>query len=447
MIFSLDVRRARKGDCLLLHFGSKAEPGLMMIDGGPSGVYLPHLKPRLEQVRKARRLGRQEPLPVDLLMVSHVDDDHIQGILDLAREELVAKMERRPQMVDILSFWHNSFDEIIDNDTEILTASMTGVFGGAAVSGSGELSDERRAEIEDESAEDDPEVVDAGLKVLASIAQGFKLREDAEGLGYPRNPEFDEELVLAREDAAPVTIAPGLTFTVIGPMARELEALRKKHREWLKDLKRRGKSPSQALAAYVDKSVPNLSSIVVLAESEGKCMLLTGDARGDKIIQGLQLVGRLGPGKKSKISVDLLKVPHHGSANNLDDDFFERIIASHYVFSGDGEHGNPERESLEMLLNARGEEDYTVHLTYPIDEIDAARKLDWEKEQNKEKIRKTRNPDAKVRPNWSPKKHSLAALLKDNSDFAAKLRTVGDEQAHVIDLADPLASAWPSLVS
>ena len=23
MIFSLDVRRARKGDCLLLHFGSK----------------------------------------------------------------------------------------------------------------------------------------------------------------------------------------------------------------------------------------------------------------------------------------------------------------------------------------------------------------------------------------------------------------------------------------
>ena len=42
--------------------------------------------------------------------------------------------------------------------------------------------------------------------------------------------------------------------------------------------------------------------------------------------------------------VDLLKVPHHGSANNLDDDFFERITADHYVFSGDGEHGNPERE-------------------------------------------------------------------------------------------------------
>ena len=35
VIFSLDVRRARKGDCLLLHFGTSDEPGLVMIDGGP----------------------------------------------------------------------------------------------------------------------------------------------------------------------------------------------------------------------------------------------------------------------------------------------------------------------------------------------------------------------------------------------------------------------------
>ena len=62
MIFSLDVRRARKGDCLLLHYGSKDEPGLVMIDGGPSGVYGPHLKPRLEQIRKARGSASSEPL-------------------------------------------------------------------------------------------------------------------------------------------------------------------------------------------------------------------------------------------------------------------------------------------------------------------------------------------------------------------------------------------------
>ena len=34
MIFSLDVRPARKGDCLLLHYGTAEKPGLVMIDGG-----------------------------------------------------------------------------------------------------------------------------------------------------------------------------------------------------------------------------------------------------------------------------------------------------------------------------------------------------------------------------------------------------------------------------
>lgn len=38
-------------------------------------------------------------------------------------------------------------------------------------------------------------------------------------------------------------------------------------------------------------SVANLSSVVVLAAVGKKRMLLTGDARGDKILEGLELVG------------------------------------------------------------------------------------------------------------------------------------------------------------
>jgi hypothetical protein len=56
MLFSLDVIRARKGDCLILHYGTKADPRIILIDGGPRGVYSPHLKPRLEQIKQARGL-------------------------------------------------------------------------------------------------------------------------------------------------------------------------------------------------------------------------------------------------------------------------------------------------------------------------------------------------------------------------------------------------------
>src|SRR6185369_8896777 len=132
MIFSLDVRRARKGDCLLLHYGTKKIPGLAIIDGGPANVYTPHLKPRIMQIRKARGLADDAPLPVDLLMVSHIDDDHINGILELSGELVVAKKEKRPPFLKVRSLWHNTFDDILGNDPKELRTAVTASFGVAS---------------------------------------------------------------------------------------------------------------------------------------------------------------------------------------------------------------------------------------------------------------------------------------------------------------------------
>ena len=131
MFFTLDVRRARKGDCLILHYGSKNDPGLALIDGGPSNVYKPHLKPRLAEIRAARALPGDAPLPVDLLMVSHIDDDHIKGILELTKELIEAKSTQRPLPLKINNLWHNTFDDIIGNDPKELTAAVTAQFGAA----------------------------------------------------------------------------------------------------------------------------------------------------------------------------------------------------------------------------------------------------------------------------------------------------------------------------
>ena len=172
-----------------------------------------------------------------------------------------------------------------------------------------------------------------------------------------------------------------------------------------------------------------------LAETEfavisAQTMLLTGDARGDKILEGLELAGLLKP--KGTMHVDLLKVPHHGSANNMETKFFKRVTADHYVFSGDGEHGNPERETLEVLFEARGDEPFVMHFTYPIDDSDAERKKDWEKEQGKEKARKKK----KVRADWSDEEHSLASFLKSKKVSADRIKIVEEGKPHVIDLLD-----------
>jgi hypothetical protein len=419
MFFSLDVRRARKGDCLVLHYGSKTNPGLGLIDGGPSQVYGPHLKPRLEQIRKSRKLGPNDPLPVDFMMVSHIDDDHINGILELTKELLEAKAAKKPLPFKIQSVWHNTFDDIIGNNPKELTAAVTAQFGTASLSG------------EPDTDGLDPDVA----RVLASVSQGFRLRDDLRGLKLRINPEFEGKLVIAKKKAKTLDMGKGLKFTVVGPMHDEIAALQKDHDTFLKKKEKAG--TASVLAAFTDSSVANLSSVVVLAEVGKKRMLLTGDARGDKVLEGLELVGLLKNDGKSTMHVDVFKGPHHGSDRNADPILFRRVTADHYVFSGNGEHGNPERETLQMLLDERGDEDdYTIHLTYPIDEIDVARKEDWKKEQGKEKARKKKNPKVKVRANWSAKKNSLTAFFTANKKFAEKVVIVPPDNPHVIDLLD-----------
>jgi hypothetical protein len=249
------------------------------------------------------------------------------------------------------------------------------------------------------------------------------------------NREFGGGLVMAAADSAPVDMGHGLMLTVMGPMKGQLVRLQKQHDHFLREHQDQ-RTPS-ALAEFTDNSIPNLSSIVVLAEVEGKRMLLTGDARGDRIIEGLELVGRLTPG--GTLEVDILKMPHHGSARNMEASFLQRVRARHYVFSGNGEHGNPERETLEMLRDARPDRQYDIHLTYPVQEIDAARRKDWGTEQNKERGRRTTNPRARVRPDWSPPDNSLHAFFEAHPDIAARVRVVDADAPHVIDLLEPLA--------
>jgi hypothetical protein len=426
-IFSLDVLRARKGDCLLLHYGTKNEPGLALIDGGHDHVYQPFLRPRLEELRTERGLAEDEPLPVDLMMLSHIDEDHVAGLLELTAELIEAEKDSKPRIVRILDLWHNTFDDIVDNDAKELSGAVTGQFGPASLSG--ELPADVLADLEDSA--DAPAVADT-VMVIASVPQGRQLRDDAKTLDIERNVEVGGGLIVASDQSQPIDMGNRLVLTIVGPMLPEVKNLQKLVRDWLKKHpKAQDRATASALASLADDSPTNLSSIVVLAEAEGKRILFTGDALGDKILEGLQLVGLVDEG--GSIHVDVLKGPHHGSDRNVTPEFFERITADHYVFSGNGENGNPERATLEMLAAARGDDDYTIHLTYPVDEIDVARKKDWETERGKETKRHADNPE-KVRPKWSDAKNSLAAFLADNPKANDKVVIVEDGVPHTIDL-------------
>lgn len=327
-MFSLEALDARSGDALIVHFGSTDHPRLMLVDGGFASTYQERLRPRLETLRESLGVPDDEALTLDHVVVSHVDLDHVSGIVRLFRDLRDSALRGRVVPFAVQRLWHNSFSDSL--------AELAG--------------QDARAVPLLQAAENAP-------AVAAGIADARELRDIAEYFGLDRNPPFDGLVVGPRN----VDLGHGLRATVVGPTVERLAALQ---REWRDDVEQRIKSGDLAQAAgYIDSSVPNLSSIVLHLTFGTRTMLLTGDGRGDDTLSGLQSAGLMSA--TEPLRVDILKVPHHGSDRNVDPQYFERIIADHYVISGDGRHGNPSVATLQWLVESQGRRPYAVHLTYP----------------------------------------------------------------------------------
>jgi len=368
MIFTLEALEARHGDALVLYHGKDdGDMSIVVIDGGPHKVYRQSLRKRLESLRP-----EGEDLHIPLMMVSHLDEDHIQGLVDLTAE--LVEMQDDPQNLpdDLLNanvalpyridaVWYNGFDKILENtdqDLKSLAASAVIQPGGP-----------------------DDSVRPLAEAIAASVGQGLKLTANLEALDINVNGGGSKLLLASADERLTYAFNPtkksfyklkpgdepeddALKFTLLGPTHDQLIKL---HERWDKDLKtiiaKENKKKLEAEGAdYEDDSPFNLSSIVVLAEAGGKSMLLTGDARGDYIIESAKQAGLL---ENGVLSVDVLKLPHHGSNYNVDTSFFETFPADHYIVSADGKYENPSLETFEYLFAARANDDrlFTVYLT------------------------------------------------------------------------------------
>lgn len=395
----LEVLQADKGDCLLLHAQTESGPALIVVDGGPGGVFDDFLEPRLEEIRQERidlnGLEENEPLIIDLLMVSHVDDDHINGVIDLLEAMVRDKDQKKPPRYRVLELWHNSFDRVLGNDeTKGLLGTKT-QFGAAST-------DDLSALVED--AEEGAPTDHA--KVLASVKQGDDLKRLADALGIGINTSFGGKLISTIPGELVARSVGGIEFVVLGPRLPELEKLQEEFDKWLAKQPFAERTPKSMLSALDDESAANLSSLVVLARKDGKSILLTGDARSDKVLEGLKDCRLCGD--EESLEVGILKMPHHGSIRNLDEkgDFLRRITSRNYVFSGNGEHGNPDRETFDLLFKTRPGAAMNLYLTYPIEDMDPVRKKIHEKERSKA-LKKQ-----KPYPEWTHPANSLQAALK-----------------------------------
>ncbi len=362
----LTMFQSGKGDCLLL--SNHASTTRVLVDGGMPDAYRAHVAPALGALRRAGK-------SIDVAYVSHIDQDHIGGMLRLLDDEVewrvhdyqrqhgnpahAAPVAARPPQVKAI--WHNAFHEQLDDNAAPIEEALAAV---APVLSGSELADIRQAGIRQG-------------QLVTSIREAISVsrRIGPNQLGIPLNGPAAGKLMMLRAGQPPIALG-GMRLTVLGPSAAHLQKLRDDWNTWLEDNRKalatirdtarrdegrlgQGefdglllslKLQAQSFGNPNSVTPPNLASLTLLVEEGGQKILLTGDARGDQILDGLTATGHLtGPA----LSVDVLKVPHHGSENNVDSAFSDAIVARHYVFCGNGEHENPNLDVIEMLCQRR----------------------------------------------------------------------------------------------
>ena len=362
----LTAFRSGKGDCLLLEGGTS---GLIFVDGGVPESYRDHVAPAMASLRKKKRV-------LDLVYISHIDEDHIGGVLEMLNNEMTwrvfevqstlpgkkPKKPTVPRPPEIRKIWHNAFQDQLAEDPgniEETLAAMASILSGSAI---GEV--QEIAKIQGDLA--------------SSVKQAIQVsrRIGAKQLRIPLNPDADGKLMMRRANQAPITIG-SMKLTVLGPTGENLKELRKEWKDWLdkhqpqlESIRTKAAQDDLLLgtadvsgilsglalqaATFGDpKSVtpPNLASLTLFVKEGNQTILLTGDARGDQIIDGLEKTGLMPA--SGKLHVDVLKVQHHGAENNIDPVFCDTVTADHYVFCGDGDSGNPDPRVCELIVKHR----------------------------------------------------------------------------------------------
>ena len=135
----------------------------------------------------------------------------------------------------------------------------------------------------------------AAQLIMQSVGQGNALATDIRSLQLDGNRPVPGGFVMAKAGQRKFQIE-GAEVTVIGPLENRLEALRKlpgprRSRSRPGSRARRRCRSCSCQTRSMDKSIPNLSSIVVLVEVGGKKLLLTGDAHGGDVVKGWKELG------------------------------------------------------------------------------------------------------------------------------------------------------------
>lgn len=309
IIFNINFLPARYGDSLWIEYGEEDRPNIILIDGGTGGT-------RKEINELINELP--EPKHIELLVVTHIDQDHIEGILNILEEETLG--------FTLGSIWFNGWNHLPDNDE-------VEFFGPVQ-----------------------------GERLTASILK-HKLNW---------NIHFDKKAVVINEDGnlPDIVLRDGFKITLLSPTNNNLIKLKE---FWKKEVQEANLEPGFGLQVEEekdeeievfgtgielpnieelielpfkeDKTAANGSSIAFLAEFAGKRVLFSGDSLPSVILHSLNRI------EKGVIPIDLFKLSHHGSSGNTSPALIEKLECKKFAISSNGSrYEHPDDVTIARLI-------------------------------------------------------------------------------------------------
>jgi beta-lactamase superfamily II metal-dependent hydrolase len=319
--------KAYKGDSILLSFSnSENTTRNILIDGGTGSTF----------ENKARNKGdlyyaietlKNNNQKIDLLILTHIDDDHIGGILkwfskDKAAYDLIDKV------------WFNS---------------------GKTIAKYFQSEENKELELSLEIFDDS----------FTSVKQGRVFEDYIE-----EHKIWDKKIILNGNNEE----LNGVKIQILSPTNKKLEKLltefkKPKHNyftsgvesDWCISLSDFIKEENSKEYKFdEDDSVPNGSSIAFILTFNEKSYVFLGDSHPTDIIESLT---DLGFSKEKPLISELLKVSHHGSCRNTNKELLEIIKTDNYIISSDGTSDNlPNKRTFARIVNENP--NTTIHFNY-----------------------------------------------------------------------------------
>lgn len=320
MNFSIEFLPATYGDSIWITYGEKNSLHHILVDGGTGGT--------------ARTISRKfAALPekeqhLELLVITHVDRDHIEGILKILEQETL------PNTVS--DVWFNGWHHLSSLNT-----------------------------VEEFGA-----------------VQGERLSTSIIKHKLPWNKAFDHNAVVVPEsgELPRISLAGGMQIILLSPYSANLQKLRP---IWEKEVTLAGLVPGMPVPpkkarsvkvesfgllldvdaldreAFTNDTAPgNGSSIGFLANYGGKSVLFAGDTWPDVICRSLNKL------TDDPLEIDLLKVSHHASAGNTSPQLIEKLKCKRYVVSTNGAiYHHPSTQTIARIIK-RSVVEPELHFNY-----------------------------------------------------------------------------------